>query len=172
MPQSMYMRVYPDAVLRQKAKRVAADRFEEQLAGLASLMTRMMYEEKGVGLAAPQVGVSLRLIVVDPSQERDSPLVLVNPRVVDAKGRDVDEEGCLSVPGVRAKVRRRDRVTVEYETVTGERQGVDADGLLARIFQHEIDHLDGTLFIDRLGPAGKLTVRHAVRELEKRGRGR
>ena len=164
----MNLRVYPDAILRRRAERVAVDRFEERLAGLASRMTRMMYEEEGVGLAAPQVGVSLRLIVVDPSQERDSPLVLVNPRVVDARGRDVGEEGCLSVPGVRAKVRRRDRVTVEYETATGERQGADADGLLARIFQHEIDHLDGTLFIDRLGSAGRLAVRHAVRNLEAR----
>jgi peptide deformylase len=164
------VRVYPDDVLRRVASPVDERARDHDLERLAARMIRTMYEEKGVGLAAPQLGVSLRLIVVDPTEERRSPTVLVNPRVVRASGRAVGEEGCLSVPGVTAKVRRRERATVEYETLSGGKAGVDAEGLLARVLQHEIDHLDGALFVDRLDPAGRLAVRQALRDLERRGR--
>ena len=162
------IRIYPEDVLLRKALAVRADGFGEDLALLASRMIETMRTEVGVGLAAPQVGASLRLVVVDATAGRDKPLILVNPRVVDASGRDLAEEGCLSVPGINAKVRRRERVAVEYDTLEGRREGVEADGLLARVFQHELDHLDGTLFVDRLGPAGKMRVRDALRELRER----
>lgn len=165
--------VYPDEVLRRAAEpvpKIDEASLGEELGTLARRMTATMYAEEGVGLAAPQVGRSVRLVVIDPTRERGTPLVLLNPVIVDASGRGVMEEGCLSVPGVKGKVRRRDRVTVEYETLAGEKAGFDADGLLARVVQHEIDHLDGTLFIDRLGPAGKLAVRKALRELAEAAR--
>jgi len=161
------IRTYPDEVLRRVAEPVGRERFDEELACLAKSMTRTMYEGAGVGLAAPQVGVSLRLVVVDASPERDSPIVLVNPVIVESSDREAGEEGCLSLPEIEATVRRRGRVTVEHETLSGEKTGFEADELLARVVQHEIDHLDGVLFIDRLGPAGRIKVRKALKELEK-----
>jgi peptide deformylase len=169
-PEKMRVRVYPDEVLRRVAGPAGESSFGEDLEELARRMICTMYAEEGVGLAAPQVGEPLRLIVIDASRERDSAKVLVNPVIVDASGREVMEEGCLSVPGVKGKVRRRGRVTVEFQTLAGERTGLDADGLLAHVIQHEIDHLDGTLFVDRLGTAGRLVVRRALRELEEASR--
>jgi peptide deformylase len=168
--EKMRVRVYPDEVLRRVAEPVGDAGFDEELQRLARRMMGTMRAEEGVGLAAPQVGVSVRMVVIDPCDERASPTVLVNPVIADASGRGVMEEGCLSVPRVKADVRRRERITVEFETLTGERTGLDAEGLLARVVQHEIDHLDGALFIDRLGPAGRLAVRKALRELEEAAR--
>ncbi len=169
-----YLRImiYPDEVLRRTSAAVGRAGFDGELERLARSMARTMHEGGGVGLAAPQVGVSLRLVIVasTPDPEDASKIVLVNPVIVDSRGRDVAEEGCLSIPGVEAKVRRRARVTVEYETLAGERTGLEADGLLARVIQHEIDHLDGALFVDRLGPAGRIMVRKALRQLEERTR--
>ncbi len=166
----MRVRVYPAEVLRRVAQpvpKIKKAKFDEDLAALARRMVHTMRTEEGVGLAAPQVGESIRMIVIAPAREGESPRVLVNPVIVDASGREVMEEGCLSVPGVKAKVRRRARVKVEYEMLAGGREGFEADGLLARVVQHEIDHLDGTLFIDRLGPAGRFAVRKALGELEE-----
>ena len=181
-PERMRIHVYPAEVLRRAAQPVLKARsaepnsgeawFDERLEELARRMIRTMYAEEGVGLAAPHVGESVRMVVIGPPQGGDSPgnspIVLVNPVIVDASGRDIMEEGCLSVPGVRAKVRRRERVTVEYETLAAEKKGFEAEGLAARVIQHEIDHLDGTLFVDRLGPAGKFAVRKLLRELDEK----
>ncbi len=160
------IRTYPDEVLKRPGEPVGPEKFDEDLARLAESMARAMHDEAGAGLAAPQVGVSIRLVVMDLSPRQDSGIVLVNPVIVDSSGRDVAEEGCLSVPEVTADVGRRERVTVEYETLGGEKTGFEAEGLLARIVQHELDHLNGMLFIDRLGPAGRLAVRTALSELE------
>lgn len=161
------LRVYPDEILRRLALPVSEKDLGETISKLAEDMKATMYAESGVGLAAPQVGISSRLIVIDPSERRDSPIVMVNPVIVDASGKDVAEEGCLSIPGVRAKVRRCVRLVVEFETLSGEKTGLEAEGFAARVIQHEIDHLDGKLFVDRLGPAGRLAVRKALRELEE-----
>ena len=169
-PDKMRVRVYPDDVLRRVAGPADESSFGEDLEEFARRMICTMYAEAGVGLAAPQVGEPLRLIVIDASSERNSAQVLVNPVIVDASGREVMEEGCLSVPGVNGDVGRRGRVTVEFQTLAGEKTGFDAEGLFAHIIQHEIDHLDGMLFVDRLGPAGKLAVRRALRELEEASR--
>lgn len=167
----MRVRVYPAEVLRRVARPVGEAEFDEDLETLARRMVHTMGAEEGVGLAAPQVGESIRVFVIASTREGAPPTVLVNPVIVDASGREVMEEGCLSVPGVKAKVRRRARVKVEYETLLGraggEREGFEADGLLARVVQHEIDHLDGMLFIDRLGPAGRFAVRTALGELDE-----
>jgi peptide deformylase len=167
-PAPLRVHAYPAEVLRTLARPVEERQRDEELVRLARAMIRTMYQESGVGLAAPQVGVSLRLIVIDPSPERDSPLIMVNPVIVDVGGKEVGEEGCLSVPGIKAKVRRHGRLTVEFETLDGQKTGFEAEGLPARIVQHEVDHLDGALFIDRLGPAGRFAVRKALRELEGR----
>ncbi|HEX8432261.1 MAG TPA: peptide deformylase [Longimicrobium sp.] len=138
-------------VLRRPAAEVAER--DEDLARLIDDMFETMYEAHGIGLAAPQVGVSRRLIVVHVNEEGEEPFALLNPRVVEAgSSREKGEEGCLSIPGVSAYVDRPATVTVEGETPEGESVRIEADGMLARCLQHEIDHLDGVLFIDRLSP--------------------
>jgi peptide deformylase len=138
-------------VLRRPAAQIAER--DDELARLVDDMFETMYEAHGIGLAAPQVGVSRRLIVVHVNEEGEEPFALVNPRVVEAgSAREKGEEGCLSIPGVSAYVERPATVVVEGETPGGEAVRIEADGMLARCLQHEIDHLDGVLFIDRLSP--------------------
>lgn len=110
-------------------------------------MAETMYEYKGVGLAAPQIGITRRLIVVDPGEKRL--LKLINPRLIKAEGTEMGIEGCLSIPGIFGEVPRAARVLVEAQDSSGDSIRIEAEGFLARIFQHEIDHLDGILFIDR-----------------------
>lgn len=137
-------------VLRRPAEIAERD---EDLARLIDDMFETMYEAHGIGLAAPQVGVSRRLIVVHVNEEGEEPFALLNPRVVEeGSSREKGEEGCLSIPGVSAYVDRPATVVVEGETPDGESVRIEADGMLARCLQHEIDHLDGVLFIDRLSP--------------------
>ena len=109
-----------------------------------------MYEAPGIGLAATQVDVPLRLIVIDTSETRDQLLVLINPEVVESEGTQVCEEGCLSVPGIFDKVERAESVVVRYLDLEGVERKIDADGLLAVCLQHEIDHLDGKVFVEHL----------------------
>jgi peptide deformylase len=112
-----------------------------------------MYAEEGVGLAAPQVGVSDRVIVVDPHDDETQPFALINPEILEAsKETEKNEEGCLSIPGVRDMVERSSRVRVRGLSEQGEIREFDAEGLVSRILQHEVDHLDGILFFDRVGP--------------------
>ena len=158
---------YPAEVLR--SERVSVDEIEYPggLEALARDMLTTMYLSKGVGLAGPQVGINARIAVVDPSPEHDMPMVLIEPEIVERSGGRTEEEGCLSVPGVKGNVKRAARVVVEFTDLRGERRRVEAEGLLARIFQHEIDHLDGKLFIDRLGMAKKLVIRRQLQRLEE-----
>lgn len=163
---SFRIRVYPDKVLRRPAGEIDPSRVDEEVARLASGLLQTMYAGRGVGLAGPQVAVPLRMITVDPEPEKQNGTVMLNPVIVARSGRRIDEEGCLSVPDIRGKVQRSGRVSVEYVTLEGEKTGLEAEGMLARILQHEIDHLDGILFIDRLSPAGKLAIRQALKRLE------
>ncbi len=133
-----------DPVLREKAKPVA--RITKRHQKLLKDMIETMYAADGIGLAAPQVGVSERLIVVDIGE---GPLALVNPEILAASGSDVDREGCLSIPGVWGYVERFSRVTVQGLDEKGRPRRIEAEGLLARVLQHEIDHLDGILFTDK-----------------------
>lgn len=145
------IRVLGDPVLRQRAEVVAE--VDDALRRLAQDMFDTMYEADGVGLAAPQVGLLTRLIVVDPREQGVEPVALVNPRVVELGGEtDRAEEGCLSIPGVRDVVERPVKATVEALDLDGEPIRIEAEGLLARVLQHEIDHLEGILFPDRLSP--------------------
>jgi peptide deformylase len=145
------IRMMGDPVLRERAAEVEA--VDDELRRLARSMFDTMYEAEGVGLAAPQVGVLRRLVVVDSREQGASPLTLVNPRVVAAApGTERAEEGCLSIPGLRDVVERPASVVVEGEDLDEQPVRIEAEGLLARILQHEIDHLDGVLFLDRLTP--------------------
>lgn len=145
------IRKYPDAVLRQVA--VPIKEITDEIRGLAADMVETMHAANGVGLAANQVGVVLRLIVVDIGGEKEHDAVaLVNPEIIDAADEEVAEEGCLSVPGFYEPVRRALRVTVKGNDLDGAERTLKCSGLAARAFQHEIDHLEGILFIDHLSP--------------------
>ncbi len=139
---------YPDPRLKKVAKRV--EKFDDSIRRLAADMAETMYEAPGIGLAATQVDVHLRVIVIDVSETRDQLLVLVNPELVESDGLQVCEEGCLSVPGIYDKVERAEYVTVRYFDAEGQEQSIEADGLLAVCLQHEMDHLDGRVFVEHL----------------------
>jgi peptide deformylase len=143
------LRYLGDPVLRQKA--VAVEELTAEVRQLIEDMFDTMYAEDGVGLAAPQVGVSQRVIVIDPREPDIAPFALVNPEVVEVSEEvERGEEGCLSIPGLKEIVERPSAVRVEGMDRDGERIVIEADGLLARILQHEVDHLDGILFLDRV----------------------
>jgi len=143
---------FPDERLRRVSKPV--DRVDDSLRELARDMCDVMYDEPGIGLAAPQLGEAVRLVVVDTEwTEEDAPrnpLVLVNPEISEAEGKIVWNEGCLSVPDFQADVERAERVLLRAADLEGETLEIRAEGLQAVCFQHEIDHLDGKLFIDRI----------------------
>ncbi len=145
------IKAYPEPVLLRHAEPV--EQFDDELRRLLDDMVETMYDAPGVGLAAPQVGVSLRAIVVDasPRDETATLLKLVNPVVVSAEGKSVCEEGCLSVPGFSAEVVRPSKVCVEAFDEYGEPVVIETETFLATVIQHEIDHLDGVLFIEHLG---------------------
>lgn len=169
----MEVLVYPDPVLRRGGKVVTV--FDTALRDLAAQMMEAMYEEGGVGLAAPQVGVEQKLLVLNPSgnrQERSGELTLLNPRITRKKGREFGEEGCLSFPGLHAEVERWVDITVTYQDLDGKEQTMTASGWLARIVQHELDHLEGVVFVDRLTAGEKLRVKAQLQELEDRYRSR
>ncbi|MQA92178.1 MAG: peptide deformylase [Gemmatimonas sp.] len=135
--------------LRRKAKEVVE--IDDELRTLIAGMYEAMYEAEGVGLAGPQVGVSKRVLVIDVKEEAHPRFTLINPKIVDlGKETEKDEEGCLSIPGVSALVERFTTVTVEALDEHGQPFRLEAEGLLARCIQHEVDHLDGVLFIDHL----------------------
>ncbi len=146
---------YPDPVLTTKAESVTD--ITDEIRQLADDMAETMYAAPGVGLAAPQVGVSQRLIVLDCAGKDEPPHLIkaVNPEIVDTEGECFEEEGCLSVPGFYTRVRRKASVRVRYRDLDDNAVELEADGLLAIAFQHEIDHLDGILFVDHLSSLKK-----------------
>jgi peptide deformylase len=145
------IRLLGDPVLRAAAVRV--EQVTDEVRALIADMFDTMYAEDGVGLAAPQVGLGMRVIVVDPREENVKPFALINPRILEFGALlDRAEEGCLSIPGLKEIVERPATVVVEGLDRAGEPVRIAAEGLLARILQHEVDHLDGILFIDRVSP--------------------
>jgi peptide deformylase len=163
---------FPDAHLREKAELVRQDEVTDELRELAWSMAETMYDEPGIGLAATQVGVAKRLIVMDlhwsESEER-KPRILLNPEIIESEGRDVsEEEGCLSVPDYKADVERDARVVVRARNLDWEEVEFEAEGLESYCFQHEIDHLDGILFIDRISRLKRdLYVRRRKNQLRR-----
>jgi peptide deformylase len=161
--------LYPAPVLRQVAEPVLA--FDEALREIAAGMLEAMYEEKGVGLAAPQVGLRKRILVLNPSGEKADELALVNVEIVDRSGLEVRfEEGCLSFPGIYADVARPERCRVRARDVAGNPIEREFDGFASRIVQHEYDHLEGILLVDRMSPADKVRHRAALEALVDRHR--
>ena len=142
--------VYPNEILSRKAAPV--ERIDDFIRELAREMTSIMYENRGIGLAAPQVGEGVRLITVDVSgpDKRDELMVLVNPEIIRQEGECTSEEGCLSVSGYRTAVKRAEKVHVRALDLEGREIILEADDILATCLQHEVDHLDGVLFIDRI----------------------
>jgi peptide deformylase len=163
------IRKYPDEVLKRKAKPVGGN--DDALQRLIDDMIETMYAAPGVGLAAPQVGVSKRLIVIDVStrEEKRPLIVLINPEIIEADGFVELEEGCLSVPEYTAVITRADRIKVKALDRNGAPVEIEGTGIFARALQHEIDHLDGVLFIDRLSSIKreffKKRYRKALREI-------
>jgi peptide deformylase len=148
---------YPDPRLRTQAQPIRA--FDQALQTLIDDMFESMYKAPGIGLAATQVNVHKQLLVLDVSEEKNAPMVLINPRIVASEGKQTYQEGCLSVPGIFADVDRADRITVESVDRNGAAQNFVAEGLLAVCIQHEMDHLAGKLFVDYLSPLKRELVR-------------
>lgn len=140
------IRIDEDPILRKKSKPVTV--FDERLKILVDDMVETMHHADGVGLAAPQIGILKQVIVFDLYDD-DGPMALINPRIVDKTGIQIEEEGCLSLPGRHGMVERPYEVTVQYEDVTGESYELTGEELLSRVLCHEIDHLNGILYIDK-----------------------
>jgi peptide deformylase len=155
------VRKYGDPVLRRRATEVGA--ITPEIRRLVADMIDTMYDEAGIGLAAPQIGVSVRLIVVSDDEARDA-RALVNPVIVEQGGEVTAEEGCLSIPGVFAPVTRAQWVKVEATDLEGRPVALAVRGMPARVFQHELDHLDGVLFIDRLDPVARDRIKRRIRK--------
>lgn len=160
---------YGAAVLEKPTKRV--EKFDAELATVVQDMFESMYAANGVGLAAPQIGLSLRLSVVDVSvgKNPDAKLVLANPEIVHIEGEQREEEGCLSVPGFRGYVLRPMYVTVRAQDAEGKEFEMRGEGLLARAFCHELDHLNGILFLAHLSMLKRDMIRRKIRKLQKAG---
>jgi peptide deformylase len=161
---------YGDDTLHGPAKPV--ERFTPDIDQLIGDMVETMYAAPGIGLAAPQVGVPLRIFVIDLSLGRDPAglIVMVNPEFVLREGMQLEEEGCLSVPGFNATVVRPARAIVKGLDRTGQPQQLEGNGLLARAFQHEVDHLDGTLFVDRLRGIKRDLIVTRIKKLARAGK--
>lgn len=148
---------FPDARLKKVAAPVT--KIDDNIRTLVANMAETMYEAPGIGLAATQVDVHKQVVVIDISEEKNQLLALINPRITHRDGLQVYEEGCLSVPGIYDKVERAAEVTVEYLDQQGELQTLTADGLLAVCIQHELDHLQGTVFVDHLSQLKQLRIK-------------
>ncbi len=161
----------PDPVLRAKSEPI--ERVDDELRTLADDMLETMYDAPGIGLAAIQVGIPRRMLVIDCSgeEEENNPIVFINPEVVDkSEERSVYEEGCLSIPDYYAEVQRPAEVTVNYVDRDGKEQQIRADGLLATCLQHEIDHLNGVLFIDHISKLKRdMVIRKFTKLAKSRG---
>jgi peptide deformylase len=161
---------YPEPVLSQPGEPVSE--FDDNLRKLAADMFETTYDSKGIGLAAPQVGVSKRLTVIDLSMGKDPKdrLVLVNPEIIFRDGKVYEEEGCLSFPDIREKVVRAAKVRIRAQDENGKWFEMDADDLLSRCFQHEIDHVDGMLFIFRMSALKRDLNLRKIRKMQREGK--
>ncbi len=158
---------FPNPLLYKKSEEVRE--IDGTLVQLVEEMLETMYQAPGIGLAAPQIGENIRLIVFDlsdPEAPERRPHHLINPVITASEGEEVGEEGCLSVPGIREKVKRHAHIEVKGLDLEGRERVYEAQGLLARMFQHEIDHLNGILFIDRLGPIKRRRIKSLLLKKE------
>jgi peptide deformylase len=160
---------WPDPILTRQAEKVTE--FGPELERLVADMFDSMYAAQGIGLAAPQIGIAKQITVIDVSfkDNPDDKIALINPEIVDREGRQVEEEGCLSLPEIREKVQRAEWVRVRAQDAKGEWHEYEGEELLARAFQHEIDHLHGVLFIDHLSRLKRDLVLRKIKKLQKNG---
>ncbi len=156
---------FPDERLRKKA--VAVDAVDGIIKKLVDDMLETMYEAKGVGLAATQVNVHQRIVVIDVSEEKDKPLCFINPEIIAKEGTEESEEGCLSVPGFFEKVKRAERVKVKALNREGKPFELEADELLAVCIQHEMDHLEGKLFVDYISSLKRQRIKKKLEKSHK-----
>ncbi len=164
-PQRLDIVCYPDLVLRKQCAEVTI--FDEQLAEIAARMLLLMHEAPGVGLAAPQVGLAIRMFVCNPTGEPENDLVVINPELVNLDGAAEQEEGCLSLPEVTVVVRRSEALTLKAVDLKGEPYERDGHDLEARVWQHETDHLAGRMIIDYMSEASKIANRRALKHLRE-----
>jgi peptide deformylase len=160
----LHICTYPEEILRQRAEPITE--IDEEVVKLVDHMAETMYSAPGIGLAATQVGVAKQVLVADiaPRRPESELIVLINPEIVAAEGEVIFEEGCLSVPDYQAEVKRHEKITVRGLNLKGEEVEIEAEGLLAVVLQHEIDHLNGMLFIDRLSKLKRDLYKRKVRK--------
>ncbi|MFA5138789.1 MAG: peptide deformylase [Elusimicrobiota bacterium] len=166
----MILRIWKhgEPILKKKTPVIEFDAVKKDLPRILRNMWDTMYAANGVGLAAPQIGLPLRMSVIDVKvEEKSDPLVLINPEIVGAEGTVAAEEGCLSIPGLYAKVKRYSKVRIRALDLHGEVWERTGTGMLARAFQHEVDHLNGKLFLDHLSLVERLRIAPILRELKK-----
>ncbi|NOT10669.1 MAG: peptide deformylase [Methylococcaceae bacterium] len=156
---------FPDERLRKKAAKV--ETVDYKIKKLADDMLETMYESRGVGLAATQVNVHQRVIVIDVSENKDTPLYLINPEIIEKDGVEESEEGCLSVPGFFEKVKRAEHIRVKALNRDGQTYEFEARDLLAVCVQHEIDHLNGKLFVDYISPLKRQRIKKKLEKIHK-----
>ncbi len=164
----MGLKTYPDRILRVRCRPLKE--VTDQDLAQAQRMLDLMYESDGIGLAGPQVGWDRRIVTLDIEREGKGERIFINPRILHSEGEVEEEEGCLSVPGIWAPVQRAAKITLAAYTIRGERVEQELEGLPARAWQHEMDHLNGILFLDRLEPTALMTFRQRLRELEEGAR--
>lgn len=156
---------YPESVLRKETEKIVT--FDDNLAKLVDDMAETMYDAPGIGLAAPQIGKSIKLIVVDTSEDKEGEkeyMPLINPEIIAKEGKQLDEEGCLSVPELTANVKRYLKITVAYQDLQGQPHELSIEDRFAVVLQHEIDHLNGILFIDHLSPLKRSLYKKKVKK--------
>lgn len=161
--------IYGDNILKKPSEDITD--FNGELQKIFERMVMMLYENNGVGLAAPQVGLSKRFAIIDLSfgEEVDNILPIVNPEILESSGEATEEEGCLSIPGIWEDVTRPDHIYFRYHDLEGELHEREAEGFLARVIQHETDHLNGILFVDRLSSVKRQLLTKQLRTLSEKG---
>lgn len=157
--------LYPDPVLRQKAKPLKE--INKEVFKKVEEMMELMHQAHGVGLAAPQVGWSVRLFIIDVDGSSHGEKVFINPTIIEETGEFTKEEGCLSFPGIMSKIIRAQRIKARAYNLRGQELEIVAEGLAARAWQHELDHLNGELFIDKMSPSNRLAIAHRLKEFER-----
>ncbi len=156
---------YGNPILRMKAKRI--EKIDREVIQLVDEMIEIMRAEEGIGLAAPQIAKSISLLVVDHSliDEDGIPKAYLNPEILSEEGESVMEEGCLSIPDIREEVTRPEKIKLRYQDIEGNAHEIQCDGLLARVLQHEIDHLNGILFVDRISSVKKKLLQKKLKQI-------
>lgn len=160
--------VFPDDRLRTVAKPVTA--VDDKVRAVLDDMFQTMYEAPGIGLAATQVNIHERIVVIDVSEEKNQPLSLINPQIISTEGEAEGEEGCLSIPGIYENVKRAEKIKFSALDRDGNSYEMDADGLLAVCVQHEVDHLDGKMFVDYLSGMKRRRIKKKMLKHEKPGK--